>query len=104
MKEINESEDSDEDMSNLDKELWEMSNEMFEEEIWNAQTKEEMKDLSKKELAKTMFGLGFITHQKVMDGEINDMEEVMLRDPELSKSIEGFKEKLNKLDESDGGL
>jgi len=101
----NEDDDSDEEgMSNLDKELWEMSNEMFDKEIWNAQTKEEMKDLSKKELAKTMFGLGFITHQKIMDEEIKDMEGVMLKDPELSKSIEGFKEKLNKMDESDGKL
>lgn len=102
---IDKEEDSGEsEMSNLDKELWEISNEMFDKEIWNSQTKEEMKDLSKKDLAKTMFGLGFITHQKVMDEEIKDMEKIMLKDPELSKSIEGFKEKLNKLGESDGDL
>ncbi len=59
-----------------------------------AEAKEEMKDLSKKEIAKTMFGFGFITHQKIMDEQIKDMEKKILSYPELAKSIEYFKKKI----------
>ena len=97
---MNENDESDKvDMTDLEKEVLETSNEIFEEEIWNAQTKENMKDLSKRELAKTMFGLGFVMHQKVMDYNIKSMEEEMLKDPKLAKSLEKFKGKLREKDE-----
>ena len=96
---MTEDKDIDEIMSSLENELWEISNEIFDEEIWNARTKEDMKDLSKKEIAKAMFGLGFITHQKIMDERIKDMEEEILKDPELSKSVESFKDRVGRMDE-----
>ena len=85
-----------EEITNLEKELWEISNEIFDEEIWSKRAKEEVKDLSKRELSRTMFGFGFIMHQKLMDEEIKDMETEMLKDPDLSKSIESFKKKVNR--------
>ena len=86
--------DEEEDFDDLEKELWEMSSEMFDEDIWN---KEEMKDLSRRELAKTMFGLGFIIHQRIMDEEIKEMEEKIIDNPEFAKkSLEILKKNKDK--------
>ncbi len=73
------------EFNNLEKELWDISSELFDEEIWNVRTKEDMKDLSKKEVAKTMFAFGFIMHQKMMDEEIRHMEKMIRNNPELAK-------------------
>ena len=87
-------EDDEEDFDDLEQELWEMSSEMFDEDIWN---KEEMEDLSRRELAKTMFGLGFIMHQRIMDEEIKEMDEEIIDNPKFAKkALESLKKNKDK--------
>ncbi|MEK6974442.1 MAG: hypothetical protein AABW41_04375 [Nanoarchaeota archaeon] len=87
--------DSDEEeFTDLEKELWEISNDLFDEEVWSKQTREEMKDLSRKELSRIMFGFGFIMYQKIMDEQIKGMEEKIRDNPEFAKeSLESLNKK-----------
>ena len=80
---IKKKDNEDEEFTDLEQELWDISSEIFDEEVWNAQTKEDMKDLSKREMAKVMFSHGFIMHQKIMDHQIKHMEDEIKKNPKI---------------------
>lgn len=77
-------EEMDEETSKLDDELFSIAGEIFDNKIWN-DVKKEVKELSKKETADYLFGLGFVTHQKIMDENIKRIEEEIKKDPKFGK-------------------
>jgi len=77
----------------LEEEITEITNEIFEEKVW-PNFKEEIKELSKREIARTMFNMGAILHQQIIDAGIKEAEEKIKSDPEFAKeALESLMEK-----------
>ena len=79
-------EDMEEESSKLEEELFAIAGEIFDNEIWD-NVKKEVKELSKKETADYLFGLGFVAHQKMMDENIKEIEEEIKKDPQFGKMV-----------------
>ncbi len=72
----------DEEDSEEINEAIEVANEIFDERIWKS-AKIEIKDLSKRELAKSMFSLGFTAYYQMMNEKTKDIE----NNPKIKKKI-----------------
>ncbi|GEM_PF-1858875 len=66
-----------------EEELLKMANEIFDNEIWK-EVKQEIKEADKKEIARSMFGLGFATYYKMLNEDIKAVKD----NPEITKKIE----------------
>ena len=86
-------EDYNEDQLIIDEAVRE-ADEIFEKEIWR-ETKEEMKELNRKEACKSMFSLGFLAYMKLMDEQVENFEKKAKQNPkEFDEALKKVKDKI----------
>lgn len=69
---------------NINDELFSIAGEIFDDRVWE-ETNKDTKGLSRRELADYMFGLGFVTHQEIMDREIKEVEDNIKRNLKIDE-------------------
>jgi hypothetical protein len=83
-------EDSEEEKLN---ELTELADHMFDNGVWQ-NSKEQMKEMSKRDSSRHMFRLGFFMHSQYMDEQMKELTKEMENMPkeDVQKIIDNFKE------------
>lgn len=91
-------EEEDEEDERILKEVSEIADEMFEEGVWQS-SKEELKEMSRKDSSKHMFRLGFFMYAKFVDEQVKTLAKKL-----QGKSEEEIKEIIENMDKEDNSL
>lgn len=84
-------EEDDEDAEEEDEELIKAAELLFEKGVWH-QTKEDLKEMSKREAARHMFSLGFMMHAEYMEKQFKELQEKFkgMTPEEIEKFLQGY--------------